>query len=963
MNTQTLPNISGLLKRIFVGCTCIVTALVQTPAMAQSDPMEEIVVTGIRRSLDIAADIKRESDQVVDAITAQDIGLFSDNNIGEALARVPGILLEREAGEGYRISIRGLGPRFVRTTVNGRTALSPSGGETGNGDDARGFTYNILPSEVVSKATVSKSTQAWELEGGIGGVVDLTTNRPLDFRPQGDDFYVSGTLRGTYNDLSEDTRYRGTLFLNHKFSENLGVFFAATIDEADRIDNLAESQRLRTFDHDLEPPTLLNGQPLPDQDGDGEPDELDNQDYSTFSGVRYQEQPIPRDRETYVGGVQWQSGNWDVNFDWIYGIEDEVRDDKRYWYNWGDTTRRNERCLTSLTVDTGDEALDQAEPTLGTITAYEFVGAGGSCTGSSDRRRIDLFANTLYRQIPRNSNVNVGGLNVAWSNDDDWSIEADFGFADQTTDRLLERFRGRLDRTLPRFTDGPNPGVSGSYDINSGYPIALLQDSFGNPVEPLDTSHQLFNLLESNWTHEEAQDISARLDFTKTLESRNDGDLISFFDEFRFGVAWNEMEFGRNLLVREYEGPDFDLTTVRPAFGSNIMTDINVPGFVHDFAIFDINDPQFRAWLDNVPGREVDQSGTFDVTEENTAFYVQGNFSGEGPVSYRGNIGLRYVETDQTNVGWVGEGEGDGFDPADPDNPQVTTARTYDDVLPSFNLAFDIGEDKVLRFAGNSAVTRPDPIDMSARIDIRDVEDEGELRASGGNPDLEPYKTDSFDVSLEWYPERGGSYGVGLFYKELDGFIASGVSQEPVAVENRETGEIEIRVYDVSRPVNTDGGTITGVELQFHTPLDFLSGFWQYFGINGSYTYVDAEMDAVVPDRGTPISLRGTSERSGNLVVYYEREKFGARVAANYRSDYLFQEASDTDRFDEFTNGRTIIDMNLDYLIADNMKIRFTANNLTDERRTRFWDTPGQYYSDERDNGRAYVLEFRYASD
>ena len=118
-------------------------------------------------------------------------------------------------------------------------------------------------------------------------------------------------------------------------------------------------------------------------------------------------------------------------------------------------------------------------------------------------------------------------------------------------------------------------------------------------------------------------------------------------------------------------------------------------------------------------------------------------------------------------------------------------------------------------------------------------------------------------------------------------------------------------------------------------------------------------MDAVVPDRGTPISLRGTSERSGNLVVYFERERFGARVAANYRSDYLFQEASDTDRFDEFTSGRTIIDMNLDYLITDNMKVRFSANNLTDERRERFWDTPGQWYSDERDNGRAYVLEFR----
>ena len=166
MTTPTLPIIPKLLKTILLASTCLAALLVQTPANAQATdagPIEEITVTGIRRSLDIAADIKRESNSVVDAITAQDIGLFSDNNIGEALSRVPGVLLEREAGEGYRISVRGLGPRFVRTTVNGRTALSASGGETGSGDDARGFTYNILPSEVVSKAKVSKSTQADEM--------------------------------------------------------------------------------------------------------------------------------------------------------------------------------------------------------------------------------------------------------------------------------------------------------------------------------------------------------------------------------------------------------------------------------------------------------------------------------------------------------------------------------------------------------------------------------------------------------------------------------------------------------------------------------------------------------------------------------------------------------------------------------------------------------------------------------
>ncbi|MGD9265302.1 MAG: TonB-dependent receptor plug domain-containing protein, partial [Lysobacterales bacterium] len=304
MNASQLPNNSTFYKGLLIAGVFL-TGLLTQPVLAQTEQdadqaadddlvLEEVVVTGIRRSLEFAADIKRESAAVVDAITAQDIGLFSDNNIGEALARVPGVLLQREEGEGYRVTIRGLGPRFVRTTINGRTALSSSGGETGNGDDARSFTFNIMPSEVVSKAQVTKTTQAWEIEGGIGGQVDLVTNRPLDFKPRGDDTYFSATARGTYNDLLEDTKLRGTLFFNHKFSDRFGFFFAATIDEADRIDNLAESQRLKVFPGEdsggrYEEGTLVNGVPLT---------ERTEIPLSHFSGVRYQEQPIFRDRET-----------------------------------------------------------------------------------------------------------------------------------------------------------------------------------------------------------------------------------------------------------------------------------------------------------------------------------------------------------------------------------------------------------------------------------------------------------------------------------------------------------------------------------------------------------------------------------------------------------------------------------------------------------------------------------------
>ncbi|MCW8926272.1 MAG: TonB-dependent receptor [Xanthomonadales bacterium] len=914
--------------------------------------LEEVIVTGIRRSLEFSADIKREAESVVDAITAQDIGLFSDNNIGEALARVPGVLLEREAGEGYRVTIRGLGPRFVRTTINGRTALSSSGGETGGGDDARGFTFNIMPSEVVSKAQVSKTTQARELEGGIGGQVDLTTNRPLDFKPKGDDFYFSAMGRGTYNDLLEDTRFRGTLFLNKKFGDSFGIFFGATIDEADRIDNLAESQRLIVFPGTdnggrYEAGTLVNGTPLAERTDIA---------LNHFSGVRYQEQPIYRDRNTYVTGLQFRTENADINFDWTAGYEDETRDDKRFWFNLGDMIRRQDHVMTSLTVDYGDENFDQAYPTEGTLTGYTFG-------PTDDDRRVQPFANGLYRRIPRSSDVYVGGLNVDWSKDL-WTVEVDLGFAGQDTKRTLDRLRTRLDTGYRSPGQDRLSEFTGTYDISGGYPIAIMYDANGDMIDPMDVSHQYVEEIRKTTTWEKADDTSFRFDITKVLEGA-DADA-TIIDEIMFGFAWNEMSFSRKQQQKSDSprGEGYDVNAISTVVADGILSHVNLPGFVHSFAVLDIDDPIFNPFYDNTDGFETLQSGEFDVTEENTALYLQGNFSGgEDGIPFRGNMGIRYVETKQTNRGWVGEDEGDSFIPADPDNPKVRTGRDYAYWLPAFNLAYDTSETTVLRFAANKALTRPDPIDMSSRIEINDLEDQEDLTASGGNPNLQPYTTISYDAILEWYPEVGGSYAIGLFYKDLGSFIANGRSPELIPIK-QDDGSIVMVEYDVRRPVNTKGGTIRGVELQWHLPFDtFTDSFLQYFGINGSFTYVDAKLDAVVPERGTPISLRGTSEKSGNLVLYFEKQKFGARLAANYRSDYMYQEASEADRYDEWTDGRTVVDLNLDYVINKHMKIRFTANNLTDVKRSRYWYTPGRYFSDERDNGQEYVLEFRYSSD
>jgi iron complex outermembrane receptor protein len=908
--------------------------LTLTSAFAQTDQevsdvrmLEEIVVTGIKRSLDSAAEIKRESNVMVDAITSEDIGLFSDNNIAEALQRIPGVLLEREAGEGYRVSIRGLGPRYVRTTINGRSALSDAGGENADGDDARAFKLNTIPSEVISGATVAKSTQAMDIEGGIGGVVDLQTIRPLEFALSKDqDLYVSGAVRATYNDLLEETLPRGTVFLNKKFSDNFGLFFAATIDSADRQDNLSESQTMFIQDHDLRAGTILNGELLTA--------DLSNQNYAIFRGVRYQDQHFERDRDTYTGGLQWQSGNWDINFDWTHVSEDELADDLRLWFDTGNS-RQDERFITSITVDTNDALPDQAVPSLGTVTRWEFEGI-----------RRGTLMRSLYRRLPRTSEQNVGGLNVAWANED-WTIEGDLGFADTKTDRILERFRGNLDFSDPSRADG----VSGSFDISSGFPIVQLFDSFGSPVDPLDPATQSFDLIEKSFKPHDAEEISTRFDFTKQLTH-------DFWDQLHFGFVYSEAELAHSHFLKD-ERTGWDLDGVRVTLAENILNDVNVPGYVHSFVIPDVTDPRFADYLASPDGYFLDVGGTFNINEDTTSLYLQGSFSGEGRMPYRGNIGVRYVDTKQSNSGPVGIGNFAGFVPADPANPNVTTDRSYSEALPSANIAFDWGDDKVLRFAANQALTRPDPIDLSARLELDTLDDDDDLTGEGGNPDLEAYKTTSFDVSLEFYPERGGAYAVGVFYKKLDGWISSGSGPELIAVSDG-AGGLQMVEYDISRPVNTDGGDIKGVEFSFHTPLDFLGEFWSDFGITGSFTYVDAQIDAVVPSRGVPISLRGTSEKSGNLVAYYEHERWSARVAYNFRDDFLFQEASADDRFDEYTVGEDIVDVNVDFVLNDHVRFRFTAANLTESRRERYWDSPGKYYSDLRDNGRNFILEARF---
>jgi iron complex outermembrane receptor protein len=571
----------------------------------------------------------------------------------------------------------------------------------------------------------------------------------------------------------------------------------------------------------------------------------------------------------------------------------------------------------------------------------------------------------------------VGGINFKWTRDD-WTAAFDLGYASQERESLQRRVQADVDFSTQndpaRFSIWPDRrddstipfvGINGWFDIRSGVPIVYFEDVNGVPLDPNDLTDLNFDQDRQSFYVEDNSEKSMRLD----LEKAFDGGLL---DNIKFGFAYRERDGARTELrtsgdagtrnTGEFADIPIDQFGTRTVTG--FMHDINVPGFYHSFTV-----PDIYGWLAADPVGTfavspwdgiVRQDREYNIEEDITAYYLQFGFSNDDArFPFRGNIGVRYADTDQTSTGALGVQDGDNFVPLDPDNPYATTVRSYDDVLPAANIAFDISENWIFRLAASQTVSRPDPVDLRQGWDLDDI-DGSDNEGDAGNPDLDPYRTDNYDLSLEWYPEGGGAYAIGFFYKKLDGFIADGEEIVPIDLSPFDP-ELGFQDFEIERPVNTEGGDIKGFEFAVHQPFDtFTDGFWADFGVTASYTYVDAELEAV-RGSGRFVELRGTSEWSYNIVTYYENGPFSARLAYNDRDEFLHQEAVSSNDFDEFTEGTEYVDLNLDYRFNRNWRLRFSANNLTDSQRYRLWGTTSgtRYFSDLRNDGRTYVLELR----
>lgn len=901
--------------------------LVSAPTYAQDDSeLEEIVVVGIRGSLERSLDIKRESTGFVDAISSEDVGKLPDNNVAEALQRVPGVAIQRNRGEGDFVSIRGLGPDFVRGTVNGRTLLSatefvdPNINGGINTSTGRAANFDTLPSEIINTLEVIKSPSAKHVEGGIGGVVNLKTARPLSL---GNKYSVS--VDGTYRDFSEETDPTFSGLANWTNDDNtFGFLLSAQYSERSIREDFS-----RTFGYF---PSATVGTTGPfDIDNDGTGDGVTSIPFPLSNNAESYEES--RERTTLAAAAQWlTSDDSEWTLDVIYSERDVA------------STSSN---LIYLPIPFPSDLAGQTVNPDGSIQVGDLV-TGGAFTTIPSTLRPEL---TTDLQEYTDEVLSVG-LNFA-KQVGNWVLSVDLNYSQAEGDNNFDRVRH----------DGDNGTFVFSTDISpAGFSITQTNAGGGPATDLSNPANFVVSVFDDRVATNEDDEIALQFDATRDI-----GGFVSSIDT---GVRVRQRT---KNATRAANGNGIGvvaagITADQAGFvrgNDNFLDGSYSATFGYENLPFPDNASQRAALADYMAANGLSTSiapdpfGTFEVEETTYAGYAQMNFDGQvGGVPYVGDFGARLVLTQQDISAFDAEAriqdnggmDGTIFDSLTVGSPTAfNSSETYANVLPALNFRFELDNNLFLRVAASKSLTRPTftslapGLSINANCSCDNNNDNFSVAATAGNPGLAPYESTNFDLGIEWYFGDSSAAYAGLFHKELDDYIAvvtnnnvSTLGSAPIraiGIEQDGTSN-SIALDQVSQPDNQGTAQVSGVELGYlHT---FDSGFG--YNLNVTLTENSAEFQ----DSGSPIDFPGVSDTSYNITGFYENNALQARLSYSYRSDYLLVPDGvgglGSQIFaDEFAQ----LDASISYAIGDNYTVVLSALNLTDEEQELFERIPG----------------------
>ncbi|MDE1147836.1 MAG: TonB-dependent receptor [Azospirillaceae bacterium] len=892
-----------------------------------ADSLDEIIVTGFRRSLDLALQNKREAAGVVDSIVAEDIAKFPDNNLAESIQRIPGVAISRDAGEGRQISVRGLGPNFTRVRVNGMDAMASTGSSDAQGGNnrSRAFDFNVFGSELFSNLSVVKTPSADQEEGSLGAGVDLSTPHPLDFG--GFKLAINGKV--DYNDQNEKATPRGAILLSDTFADGkLGALISFAYSKRDTLQLSSETTRWASNASNATS-TYNGGVTAP----------------ASLAAVNASNVFMPRIPRYSVYEYNQERAGMVTSFQYKPDEDTLISLDGLYSDLWGNRTENDLEAI----------GFSQARTTVGSIvTGKPVIQVTSATIDPSGNLVAGTFNNVGIRSESRYDVLStVFGqetLTIKHNFSKDFRVNAMGGYS-------ISSFSNPVQTTIT--LDNPNSnGYSYSYLANSRLPVLKYGFDVTNPA-----NWQLINGLSN-----------IRLRPNGTQNSYGDGDLNFEYDltnelTVKAGVQFKDFTFNtwNKTRASEIAVPTLPAGTT---LASLITQGGGVAGFAPagtpaTWAVADI-DAFARALniYSNTGTFKVSESGTgslgsnYSVEEKDWGYYVQADFHTDRlGLPIRGNLGGRFVTTDQTSSGYQAVGSAPTW---------VTVNTDYNKFLPSMNLVGEVTSDFLVRAALAQVMVRND---LSSLNPGGSVNVAGTNRTvTSGNPYLKPIEAKTADLSFEYYFAPQSLISVGLFYKDINSYVQTlsenkvyNTSGLPLSLLNG-TGLTGGEVFTFSTPVNTKGGDLKGVEVNYQQPFNFLDGWWSNFGLLANYTHVESSINYLISATSTATQIAdlvGLSKNAYNGTLYYDDKTFSARISAAYRSGYLTQVPGRNGNDVEGTNSTINVDFASSYAVNEQLSFSFNAINLTNECNDQYVGTVNRlnYYNC---TGRIYEAGFSF---
>lgn len=794
-----------------------------------SEASGEIIVTGFRRSLAEALDVKRETDQFLDSIVATDVAKLPDSNIAESLQRVSGVQIRRALGEGTSVSIRGL--RQNRTEINGRTLVNPNGRGIGAASvaDSDYGPLSLFPAEMIGRLDVIKLQGADRADGSLSGTVDIITRKPFD-KP-GQLISLSGST--VYSEQDKRWGYDGSALYSNTFAgDTFGILLNATYSNKP-----VNEDSFNSFVGYTPLTSAFNTPANPranDPNGDGNPG-------TYIADFRFQRLREKRER---IGG--------NAAFQWRPSDAFELYGDIAYSH------LRTQRTRDWLSVPLSTTAADYVSYTL---SDNEILTSGV----------INQVVQGNAEALKVKSDTVSAGLGFKWSTDDErFSVKPEFNYSRATLAATQTYVRNQsIAKYLFDFdvNDGGIPSATGPAALDVTNP-ALFRYS---------------NIFD-NFNRNTAQETAGKVDFA----FRTDGSFLSRIDA---GVRYSALSTKRDTIQAQaaFAGTT-PANTLLLTSGSSSYYGIRdypdllggmAPGIATSYvaALPSVFEPgtacaTIASGSSLCPARTVDPLQSFRITEKTMAAYLKLNFETElGSMPFSGNIGIRYTDTGRDTQGAIRRADG-SIDP-------VRVKTSSNDWLPSAVAKLEIADDLVLRAGYAKVLGLPDTIDLSPNITLNRL---SPYNGNAGNPQLQPLRADQYDAALEWYFAPGAALTVGGFYKDVKTFIfnraAFEIPQGEAAPVDQPQG------YLITRPLNGTGGKVKGVELLFQTPFFFLPSPFDGFGVVANLSYIDSST-SLLDRRGQSLPFLGLSKVNYNIVGYYEKDGFGARIAYNYRDKFF----------------------------------------------------------------------------